>query len=322
MEPLLQKIAEKYDLRLRLVEKVAQGYLSENHVLTNGDSKYFLKKYRFANSERIAEIHCAKKYFSDGGIPVILPIVNEDSETFFEHEKGFYALFPFVYDQQIAWDKLDKKAITSYAEMLARIHLIGSKSTISVSESNTPWDSKATLQKIEQILKIISGIEHKTEFDIRTEKNLLLKKTLIKSNQKTYDQFNFHNDHLIHGDYIVPNVFFDDNKNVSYVFDWEKTKYSSRFLELFSSLIQCTLFETVRSKWYLDAYLTLYPASKEDLENGLDAYCLEHTHSLWIEEEHYLKGNNRTDELLDSNSRKIAYFANDLNEFKKIIFEQ
>jgi Ser/Thr protein kinase RdoA (MazF antagonist) len=320
MESLLQKIAEKYSLNLRLVEKVAQGFLSENYILADGVDKYFLKKYRFTRSDRIAEVHRAKKYFSEGGIPVISPFVSKGSETFFEHRKAFYALFPFVRDQQIAWDKLDEKAITSYAEMLARIHLRGSKSTVAVSELNKPWDSRATLQQIEQILNIISDIEHKTEFDVLAEKNLLLKKKLITSNQRTYDQFNLHNDHLIHGDYIVPNVFFDEDKNVSFVFDWEKTEYAPRFLELFSSLIQCTLFEPVRSKWYLDAYLKLYPASKESLENGLDAYCLKQTHSLWIEEEHYLKGNNRTDELLDSNSQKITYFANDLTEFKKIVF--
>ena len=320
MEPLLQKIIEKYGLDLSIVEKVAQGFLSENYVLTDGVTKYFLKKYRFTDSGRIKEVHCAKKYFSDGGIPVILPIASKDSETFFEHEKGFYTLFPFVLDRQIAWDKLSEKAITSYAQMLARIHLLGSKSTIAVSEFNKPWDSKATLEEIEQILQKISKMEPKTDFDIRAEKNLLLKKKLIESSRKTYDQFDLSNDHLIHGDYIIPNVFFDEDENVSFVFDWEKTEYSPRFLELFRSLIQCTLFDPIRSKTYLDAYLAIYPATKEHLENGIDAYCLEQTHSLWIEDEHYVKENTRADELLESNSFKISYFASDLEEFKKNLF--
>lgn len=320
MDPLLQKTIEKYGLNLSLVEKVTQGFLSENYILTDGETKYFLKKYRFTDRERIKEMHLAKRYFSDGGIPVIRPIIGKDSQTFFEHEKGFYALFPFVYDRQIAWDELNEKTITSYAKMLARIHLLGSKSTIAVREVNKPWGSEATLKEIEQILQKISVMEHKTDFDLLAEKNLLLKKELIESNQKTYGQFGLLNDHLIHGDYIVPNVFFNEGENVSFVFDWEKTEYSSRFLELFRSLIQCTLFDPDRSKWYLDAYLAVYPASKEALENGLDAYCLEQTHSLWIEDEHYLKGNTRADELLDSNSRKISYFASDLEGFKRALF--
>jgi Ser/Thr protein kinase RdoA (MazF antagonist) len=321
VKPLLKKISEEYGLNLSLVEKVAQGFLSTNYVLTDGVTKYFLKKYRFTDSERIKEIHHAKKYFSGGDIPVILPIISKASDTFFEHEKGFYALFPFILDQQIEWDKLDEEAITSYAEMLARIHLLGSKSTISMSEFNKPWDSKATLLEIEQILQMISKMKIKTDFDIHAKKNLLLKKKLIESNRKGYDQFGLSNDHLIHGDYIIPNVFFDEDNNVSFVFDWEKTEYSSRFLELFRSMIQCTLFDPIRSKWYLDAYLALYPATKKNLEDGIDAYCIAQTHSLWIETEHYVKENTRADELLESNSFKINYFANKLESFKKNLFE-
>ena len=206
--------------------------------------------------------------------------------------------------------------------MLARIHLLGSKSTLLIKESYTPWNSKVTLGEIDHILQKISNIEHKTDFDICAEKVLLQKKQLIKSNQKTYGDFNLSHDHLIHGDYIVSNVFFDENAHVSFVFDWEKTEYSSRFFELFRSLIQCTMFDPVRSRWYLDAYLDMYPARKKDLENGIDAYCLEQTHSLWIESEHYIKGNTRTDELLESSGFKINYFMHGLEKFKEAFFER
>lgn len=322
MESLLQKISKKYDLELRLREKVGQGFLSDNYVLTKGTNEYFLKKYRFRDSKRIEEIHRVKKYFSNGRIPVILPILTADSETFFQHEKSFFTLFPFVHDQQIPWNKLGRKAITSYAQMLARIHLLGSKSTIAVNEFYKAWDSKATLKKVNQILKKISQVKTKTDFDIRAEKNLLLKKRLIESNPTTSVELGLSNDHLIHGDYIIPNVFFDKNKNVSYVFDWEKTGYSSRFLELFRSMIQCSLFDPARSKWYLDAYLALYPALRKDLENGINAYRLDQIHSLWIEDEHYMKENLRTDELLESTTIKIDYFANHFEEFKKFLFDE
>lgn len=320
MKPLFQKIVDVYGLELDLVEKVSQGFLSENYILTDGINKYFLKKYRFDSSERIEEIHRVKKYFSEGGIPVILPIPTTSEDTFFEDEKHFYSLFPFVHDHQLQWKEVTDDALVLYAKMLARIHLLGSKSAVVVNEFNKPWNSEATLKSIKQILQKISEVEHKTDFDIRAEKNLLLKKEIIESNKKAYSEFHLVNDHLIHGDYTVANVFFDKDNNVSFVFDWEKTEYSPRFLELFRSLIQCTLFDPIRSKTYLDAYLKLYPAAKDQLENGLDAYCLEQTHSLWIEEEHYLRGNNRTDELLESNSFKISYFAHELEKFKKQLF--
>jgi Ser/Thr protein kinase RdoA (MazF antagonist) len=320
MEHILKKISEKYNLDLNLVEKVNQGFLSENFVLTSENKKYFLKKYRFTDGSRIEEIHRVKKYFYDGGIPVILPIPDKSLKTHFEHEASFYALFPFIYDRQIQWDKLNEKSITSYANMLARIHLLGSRSSIKLHESGKEWDSVATLEKIDYLLQNISAIKQKTDFDILAEKNLLLKRKIIESNQKTYGDFGLSNSHLIHGDYIVPNVFFDENENVSHVFDWEKTEYSSRFLELFRSLIQCTMFDPMRSECYLKAYLSLYPATKNELENGIDAYCLDQTHSLWVEEEHYIGGNSRADELLESNNFRINFFANNMKTYKEKLF--
>ncbi len=320
MELLLQKIGDVYGLKLRLVEKVSQGFLSENYILSDGVTKYFLKKYRYSDRAVVEGVHRSKRFFFEGGIPVIMPLPTGDGGTFFEYEAKFYTLFPFVADRQLQWNEVHGDSLVSYAQTLARIHILGRNATVAVSHFFKPWDSVATLKTIDAILQKISELQTKTEFDVLAEKNLKLKEKVISSNNKTYSEFNMESDHLLHGDYTVANVFFGTDGNVSYVFDWEKTEYAPRFLEMFRSLIQCTLGDHARSKIYLDAYLALYPATREELERGLDAYALKQTHSLWIEEEHYLKGSTRTDVLIESDSFKIDYFAHKLDEFKREVF--
>jgi len=182
-------------------------------------------------------------------------------------------------------------------------------------------------EEIEEILQKISEVEHKTSFDIAAEQNLLLKKKIVESNEQTYEQFSFRNDHLIHGDYMIGNVFFDSDDKVSYVFDFEKTQYAPRFFELFRSMIYSTfLGDNVtqdaldRAKLYLDSYLAVYPMSKDELASGFTAYHLRSAHSLWVEKEHYLLGNTRVDELLQSDILRIEYFSKNFEKMKEFLF--
>jgi hypothetical protein len=69
MDSLLKQIAELFGLKLISAEKVTDGFLSDNYILSSAEGKYFLKKYRFKNIERIKEIHSVKEYFFNGGIP-------------------------------------------------------------------------------------------------------------------------------------------------------------------------------------------------------------------------------------------------------------
>ncbi|MDO8424060.1 MAG: phosphotransferase [bacterium] len=328
MESLLEKIQEVYELKLEFVEKVTEGFLTENYILAGGSTKYFLKKYRFKDASKIREIHEAKKYFLVGGILVVTPISTSAGESFFEYEGRFYTLFPFISDRQLKDGQITEKAIVSLAQTLARIHLLGRDAKISIDKSFTGWDKQIRLKEIEDILQKISKIEDKTGFDTSAEQNLLLKKRIIESNKQTYEQFSFRNDHLIHGDYMIGNVFFDADDNVSYIFDFEKTQYAPRFFELFRSMIYSTfLGDNVTqdalnlAKLYLNSYLAVYPMSKDELVSGFTAYCLRSAHSLWVEKEHYLLGNTRVDELLQSDILRTNYFSKHFEEMKEFLFK-
>ena len=54
-----------FDGQIGVLTKVTKGSLSENHVIEINNTSYFLKKYRFAEKERVAEIHQVKAFFAD-----------------------------------------------------------------------------------------------------------------------------------------------------------------------------------------------------------------------------------------------------------------
>ncbi len=322
MQDLLTHINTIYGLSLAFHEKVAKGFLSENFILVGNGTKYFLKKYRFDNKERIEEVHLVKKYFADGGIPVILPIATTDRKTYFFFDNSYYALFPFITDKQLERKSLTDEAIASLGEMLGKIHLLGEKADLPIKERFKPWNKEKALSKIDAIEAELKKKFQLNDFDELALKSIETKKNLIASNVIHYEDFALPSDHLIHGDYLDHNVFFNDRDQVSYVFDFEKTDYSPRAYELFRSMTYSFLGgdtndeDMAKAKLYLESYARIYPISKEELQRGLKLFYLKSIHAVWVEEEHYLKNNARVDEFLTSDFKRIEYLSQHYKKFE------
>ena len=62
------------------------------------------------------------------------------------------------------------------------------------------------------------------------------------------------------------------------------------------------------AKKYVNAYLEVCPFPKEMVKKSLTAAYLKQLHSVWVEEEHYLKHSTRPDELLPSQYACNEYY--------------
>lgn len=318
---LLAKINELYGLKIASAEKIDKGFLSENYcITTKTGTRYFLKKYHFDNSERIKEIHTAKKYFSDGGTPVILPIIYQDGNSFFLFENSYFALFPFVYDQQFDRGELSNIAIISLGEMLGKMHLLGKQAELPIQKKFKPWNKASVLKKMELIRQTIDCQSSINDFDRLALESLEIRRKLVTDNNLEYEDLELPSDHLIHGDYLDTNVFFGNDGRVSFVFDFEKTSYSSRIYDLWRSLMYSFLgggdidSGIGQARLYLDAYLKIYPASLDELQRGLDLFYLKAIHTTWVEGEHYLLGNSRADGFLIDALKRIKYLSEKKDE--------
>lgn len=322
-ELLLKEINNLYQIKVKVYEKVTRGVLSENHILYTPNSKYFLKKYRFDNQEKIEEIHSVKKYFSQNGIPIILPILNNKKNTFFCFENSFYAIFPFIQEKHFERGDITETGIKSLAETLGCIHLAGKKSTLKVSKSFGVWNKEKSLKKIELILAEINKKPALDAFDSLALETVNLKKKLITSNSITYEDLNLPSDHLTHGDYLDHNVFFDKNDKVVWVFDFEKADMSPRVYELFRSMAYTFMSDgtaeknIMQAKLYIDTYTKTYPMTKDEIERGLMLFYLKSIHGTWVEGEHYLEKNYRSDHFLSDDFKRLKYFSENIDLLKK-----
>ncbi len=95
MESLLDRIADTYQLpSLQISGRIEDGFLSENYALISGDKKYFLKKYRFDNPDKVKQVHRIKRYFFDNSIPVILPIEQKTVRHLLNMKASTMPFFP------------------------------------------------------------------------------------------------------------------------------------------------------------------------------------------------------------------------------------
>jgi Ser/Thr protein kinase RdoA (MazF antagonist) len=312
----LETIARLYNLELSVIEKISGGYLSENFVLTDGLKKYFLKKHRHTNRPQVEGVCLAEQFFAEGGVPVILPIRTLQGNNFFEIDGRFYSLYPFIKGRHFVRGTLTRTAAVSMGATLAKLHKHSKNSTLQISEYFNAWDTTKFLSKVAVIEVKIQQEKPLTEFGTLALEAIRLKKEQIEKNTKSFEHFELTNDHLTHGDYFCDNVFFDEQDRVSYIFDFEKVQHAPPLYELYRSLFISFFANPTQenisfAKACVDAYLGEYPFPYEVRRKSLTVAFLKQIHSLWVEEEHYIKGSTRPDKLiLTQLACNRYYFAN------------
>jgi Ser/Thr protein kinase RdoA (MazF antagonist) len=111
------------------------------------------------------------------------------------------------------------------------------------------------------------------------------------------------------------NIFFNENSDISAVFDFEKTYSGPRERELARAVfLTClngstTQHDIDRARYFVAAYNEYYPISEQALRSAMEAHIIRYFHSTWIEEEHYLHGNSRLDEIYPKVAHNTTYFA-------------
>jgi TfoX/Sxy family transcriptional regulator of competence genes len=73
------------------------------------------------------------------------------------------------------------------------------------------------------------------------------------------------------------------------------------------------------AKKYLDVYLSVYPMSYEELSAGFDMHYQKMIYGIWVESEHYLKGNSKIDSLLKRDYVRLHFIAKNNDMFKEFL---
>lgn len=327
LEKVLSIVNKIYDLgKLTVLKKVEAGFLSNNFILKGDKDKYFLRQYRFDDTEKIKEIHLKKFFFAKNGIPVILPLPTKKGDLIFDYQDKYYSLFPFAEGKIMKKGALPDTAIVSMAETLAHIHLLSKNDCPPISNNKErKWETEKFLEDADSILKIIEKKTKKDSFDNLAVKAIKLKMSLARDFLDKKSSPKLKNDHIVHGDYHNLNIFFEDSGHVKYVFDIEVGSNSNRVFELLRS-IDLSFFDGGYSRdrftkalLYLRSYNRIYPLDKGEIRDAVIFYHTKNFHSLWVERAHYLNDSNRVDVFLEKEYERLRYFTKNLNEFIKTL---
>lgn len=315
--------------------KAKGGFLSDNYVLTNKTDKYFLKKYRTAVGNRLPIISTTEEFFANNEIPIILPIKTKKGKGYFEIEKEYYSLYPFVkargFDHKK--DKLTPAMAKSIASNLALMHKLSEKNKSKLSKERiNEWDPKKVLSKaaivdfhhyVDKVTQAVNSKRTKTAFDKLVLDILELKVSIVNSFPKIIKFGDLGKNHVIHGDYHAQNLFFNSNDQVTHIFDLEKTETRPRSTELVRSMfIICfnsyfTAKHFKMGKIYLKAYKEIYPISNAEIKSAIRFMFYKHAINLWIEKGHYLNNYKRADSLLAGELRFTKYLSKNMESFIK-----
>jgi Ser/Thr protein kinase RdoA (MazF antagonist) len=322
MTSLLEKINILYPFSqpVRIIKKVRKGYLTTKFIIGNDKKKYFLKGYRDPVL-RVKNTHKAKEFFSNNGIPVILPIQNKNEKTFFVHNGEVYSVFPYIEGEQFEKFKVPEIALREAGKMLAKLHLLSKdRMPIGIRKRKFIVDKEKSISRVKKIIDLIDKKKSKTTFDKASLARLKLKLDLIQNNRIKVATRKLGKRHIIHADYHEANIFFKNNK-IIYVFDWEMVSCAPRVMEIARSVDFFCFNGNFKpknfsmAKTYLSAYNNIYPINKEELFYGLHAWCYNRLHSVWSSEEYYLKNKKLSAGFIKREIRTIEYYYRNLEEF-------
>ncbi len=300
--------------------EVQKGLLCRNFSFEHAERKYFLKLYTRSTGETIKQIKAAEVYFSDRGIPIVLPVMTRQGEYAFMFEGKWFSLFPFVDTSTPSAKDLNGLTIMSLGKMLAKLHRAGKEADLEKFDPFRFWNVDQFLSDAKKIEELVlkEGISNEAE-RLAFANIKLQKEYLEQTKKKSPEEFNLSFDCLLHGDFIYTNTFVDEKGEVLMTYDLEKTGVGPRAYDLARSVFISCFDDGWKEKNYefarmfLQSYNKEYPISNEELEAGIRMYVTHFMHMSWLESKIILDKSKPHYQLMRPAYERMTHFRVDLD---------
>lgn len=303
-----------------ITKQIETGYKAASFVVCDGEQTFFVKKYHPKRSaERLLEVHKIKAFFKEYGVPTIPPLLSSEGSTLLKINEECFAVFPYISDKQY-YGLPSEQAVASAGENLARLHLAGANHLPLVNKVLKPWDKAAFLESAGRMLELADA--GTTSFDRMASNMLKLKIELARNSNLSYADLGLKNDAILHGDYHTHNLFFDEQDNVSFIFDFERTMAGSRTTDIAYGLFMiCFDFNTdiendvsdvhfERAQSFIRAYNQVFPIGLDEYMNGIRWFFWSQlVYIEWPLGAHYFEHDTRADRLLPKRLSRLEYFV-------------
>ena len=309
--------------------KVKKGFISHNYKVQTDKGVFFLKQVAKEKVWQIDSIESIEGFFAKNGIPVIEPIKTKDGQLHFIYNEECYVLYPFCTGIEYKRAHMPHEALRNMGKSLADIHLLtkdGIKGEYKEFKYYTFEEREKRLQELDDCLSKAKAIAEKSEFDILAIETLEWKRELMASLSVTFESFDLKDRHLCHGDYHTDNIFFNEDKKVSHIFDLDMSGPAPRMYEVVRSMM-LSCFDHMytderfeQAGVYIKAYKEKYPFENQQLRDAIEVYYIKEFWSNWLEKFHYIYDSTRTDILYEPCVRTLKYLHENREElFQKIV---
>lgn len=204
---------------------------------------------------------------------------------------------------------------------MAEVHQIGQKDDLPQAEKkDISWNKERLDQKTERVKTKIKSKNNLSQYDKLAKRAIANKLKLSEKYPISPNELGLDYNCLIHGDLYCENVFFNEQDEVAYVYDWEKAKIAPRCYEIIRSMMY-TIFDKKyneqainKAKLHLQTYKENYKLTNKQIELGVKTMTLNSIYSMWVLEEYYLKDNKRVKPILKTELERIKFFGDGLEE--------
>ncbi len=303
------------------------GFMCHNYRLETERGTFFLKQYRNKISMIVHEIKHAEEFFAGRGLPVLLPVRDRFGRAAFWLDGHWLSVFPFIDNRRTpALSDLDPSFAGRIGALLGRFHAVGKTFEDRHFQPLQLWDRRKFMMEYVELDQELTRRSSLSPIETRMAEILAIKAEFVRSNTMMAHQARTPYDSLLHGDFIYNNLFINEQKEITDVYDLEKACIGPSAYEVGRSLvINCfddgfaeRNFEFGRA--FLSAYRRETPLSFDDFSEGVRMYRTQLLHMDWIESRFLIYGIDSQLELYERHARRVQWMIGSFEGFCERVF--
>lgn len=290
-----------------------KGMMNEKYRVVTDRGIFFVKVIENVPDEVLRYVHDVEAFMFLKGIPTV-PELPGKKAVWLRFGNTAFKPYPFI--ESVKKTTYSLRNLEDMAVTLARIHWAGQRDVPSQFLKYSP-------PKMGRVhgLKIFQDLE----------KKIALRENLDENDQRILDHLNYKihlipeleegslhfRETLVHGDFHIGNILFNEKDEIIAVCDWEKTHYGSRSFDLaYTMIFSCfrlgDVYEEALSKAQriLNAYRNELPITNMEIEQGVKAVLNFIALSSSLEEEYYGRNRYNVVNLIDHQRKVIEILKN------------
>jgi Ser/Thr protein kinase RdoA (MazF antagonist) len=289
------------------------GTVNQTVLLTTERGRFVLRGYRHLDPVPIEREHAVIAHVRERGLPAVAPLPLSGGGAVHERDGRYYSLFPWAAGRQVRRADVGPAEAAAIGACLARLH--SALATFPVDRVPVPRRSMsfsrgatlAAMDELEARMRAVLGADP------------LAPTALTRlSGQRAYLErlpecelgpgAGSLPDQVIHGDYQEANLFFVGGA-VTAIIDWDQTHLAPRASEVIRVFGLVFDFEPERCRRFVRAYRAAQPLALDELDAAAAANDARASHSLWVYEELYVRGNRRVARFIEGSDRFVPISA-------------